>query len=109
MTIINLHIREDEKKKLQTFVESRKLKSMSELMRKLIKEKIKIDCKIDNHTIGFNAQYLIEIIDIIKTEKIKILMNTQISACIISPVYKKEEDKISEDVFLIMPLRIMEN
>jgi len=43
MTIINLHIKEEEKKKLQSFVELRNLKSMSELMRTLIKEKIKIE------------------------------------------------------------------
>jgi DNA polymerase III subunit beta len=73
------------------------------------KEKIYIDYDNDTHTIGFNAQYLMEIIDIIKTGKIKILMNTQISACIINPVYKSEEEKLSEDVFLIMPLRIMES
>lgn len=72
------------------------------------KEKIKIDCKVDTHSIGFNAQYLMEILDILKTEKIKIMMNTQISACLICPVYSKEEENISDDIFLIMPLRIME-
>jgi DNA polymerase III subunit beta len=72
------------------------------------KENIKIDYKGDTHTIGFNAYYLNEILDIVKTEKIKILMNTQISACIISPIYQKEEEKTSENLFLIMPLRIME-
>jgi hypothetical protein len=35
-------------------------------------------------------------------------MNTQISACLIFPYYEKEEDKKSDDTFLIMPLRIME-
>jgi DNA polymerase III subunit beta len=72
------------------------------------KEKIKIDYKGDTHTIGFNAQYFNEILDIIKTTKIKIMMNTQISACLIYPVYQKEDEKISDDTFLIMPLRIME-
>jgi DNA polymerase III subunit beta len=72
------------------------------------REKITIDYKADMHTIGFNAHYLNEILDILKTDKIKILMNTQISACILSSLYKKEEDKISDDIFLIMPLRIME-
>ena len=43
MTIFNLHLKEEEKKKLQTVVELRNLKSMSALMRKLIKEKIKIE------------------------------------------------------------------
>jgi len=43
MTVINLHIKEEEKKKLQTVVELRNLKSMIELMRNLIKEKIQIE------------------------------------------------------------------
>ena len=73
------------------------------------KERINVIYNSDNHTIGFNAHYLNEILDIIKTDKIKILMNTQISACIICPVYQKDDNKISEDVFLLMPLRIMEN
>jgi DNA polymerase III subunit beta len=72
------------------------------------KEKIPIAYKGDSHHIGFNAQYFSEILDIIKTSKIKIMMNTQISACLIYPVHSKEEEKISEDLFLIMPLRIME-
>lgn len=62
----------------------------------------------EQHTIGFNALYLIEIMNIIKQPKIRMEMNTQISACLIFPHYDKEEDKKSEDTFLIMPLRIME-
>ena len=72
------------------------------------KEKIAIEYRGDSHQIGFNAQYFNEIIDIIKTPKIKLQMNTQISACLIYPVYEKEEEKISDDLFLLMPLRIME-
>jgi DNA polymerase-3 subunit beta len=73
------------------------------------KEKISIEYKGDVHTIGFNGQYFTEILEIIKTENVKISMNTQISACLLFPVHKKEEDKISKDLFLIMPLRIMES
>ena len=73
------------------------------------KEKITIEYKGDVHTIGFNGQYFTEILEIIKTEKVKISMNTQISACLLFPVHKKEEEKISSDLFLIMPLRIMES
>jgi DNA polymerase III subunit beta len=72
------------------------------------KEKVSIEYKGDVHTIGFNGQYFTEILDIIKTEKVKISMNTQISACLLYPVHKKEEEKTSSDLFLIMPLRIME-
>lgn len=62
----------------------------------------------ETHTIGFNALYLIEIMNIIKQPKIRMEMNTQISACLIFPHYEKEEDKKTEDTFLIMPLRILE-
>lgn len=72
------------------------------------REIIDIDYEGDNHVIGFNGQYLLEILDIIKEPKIKLEMNTQISACLVFPVYEKEEEKISEDLFLIMPLRIIE-
>ena len=72
------------------------------------REIIDIDYDGDNHVIGFNGQYLLEIIDIIKESKIRLEMNTQISACLIFPVYEKEEEKTSEDLFLIMPLRIIE-
>lgn len=72
------------------------------------REIISIDYDNDSHNIGFNGQYLSEILDIIKTPKVMIEMNTQISACLIFPVYENETDKKSEDLFLIMPLRIME-
>jgi DNA polymerase III subunit beta len=62
----------------------------------------------DQHTIGFNAQYLMEILSIIKQPKIRLEMNTQISACLVYSHYEKDEDKKSDDTFLIMPLRIME-
>lgn len=62
----------------------------------------------EQHIIGFNALYLVEILNIIKQPKIRMEMNTQISACLIFPHYEKEEDKKSDDTFLIMPLRIME-
>jgi DNA polymerase-3 subunit beta len=73
------------------------------------KEKVTIEYKGDVHTIGFNGQYFTEILEIIKTEKVKISMNTQISACLLYPVYKKDEENVSSDLFLIMPLRIMES
>ena len=62
----------------------------------------------EEHVVGFNAAYFLEILNIIKTPSIKLEMNTQISACLIFPAYEKEEDKKSEDLFLIMPLRILE-
>jgi len=62
----------------------------------------------EEHIVGFNGQYFSEIIDIVKTEKVRLEMNTQISACVIYPEYKDEKEKTSDDLFLIMPLRIMD-
>jgi DNA polymerase-3 subunit beta len=62
----------------------------------------------DEHVIGFNAAYLIEILSIIKTESVRLEMNTQISPCLLFPFYEKEEDKKCDDLFLIMPLRILD-
>ena len=72
------------------------------------REMINIDYSGDNHSIGFNGVYFTEILEIIRTPKILMKMNTQISACLLFPKYEKEEDKTGEDLFLIMPLRIME-
>lgn len=72
------------------------------------KEKIAVDFKGDSLTIGFNGQYFNEILEMVKTSKILIKMNTQISACLIFPKYEREDENISDDLFLIMPLRIME-
>jgi len=72
------------------------------------REKINIEYDGPEHIVGFNAQYLMEIINIISSPKIKIEMNTHISACLIFPYFEKETEIKSEDTFLIMPLRIMD-
>ncbi len=43
MTILNVHIKEDDKARLQELVEIDKIKSMSEIIRKLVTEKLKIE------------------------------------------------------------------
>jgi DNA polymerase III subunit beta len=72
------------------------------------REIISIEYDGPEHIVGFNAQYLMEIIGIIAVPKIRMEMNTHISACLVFPNIEKETDKKSEDLFLIMPLRIME-
>lgn len=59
----------------------------------------------DEHLIGFNSAYLLEILSIIDTPTVEIKMNTQVSAVLVLPV---AEEQKSDDVFLIMPLRIFE-
>jgi DNA polymerase-3 subunit beta len=73
------------------------------------RQKVPVEYNGDQQNIGFNASYLSEIISMIATENVRIEMNTQISACIILPVYEKDTDKKSDNLFLIMPLRIMED
>jgi DNA polymerase-3 subunit beta len=60
----------------------------------------------DDHLIGFNGIYLSEILSIIDSEKVRIEMNSQVSATVIFPAIEDGEEKISDDLFLIMPLRI---
>jgi DNA polymerase-3 subunit beta len=62
----------------------------------------------EDHMIGFNGTYILEILSIIKTEKIRIEMNSQVSATVLFPVFEDDNDNIENDIFLIMPLRIFE-
>lgn len=73
------------------------------------REKITIDYEGPEHAVGFNAHYLMEIIGIISVPKISLEMNTHISACLVFPYVEKETEKKSEDLFLIMPLRVLED
>jgi DNA polymerase-3 subunit beta len=72
------------------------------------RELIAIEYDGPEHAVGFNAQYLMEILSIISIPKIRIEMNTHISACLLFPNHEKDAQPKSEDLFLIMPLRILE-
>lgn len=43
MTLLNIHMKEDEKKKLQEFIEQRSEKSLSDFVRNVVSEKIQIE------------------------------------------------------------------
>lgn len=60
------------------------------------------------HSIGFNAQYLSEILGIAGGQKVKLEMNTQISACLVLPLDEKSGAVVPDELFLIMPLRLMD-
>jgi len=72
------------------------------------RESISVEYEGDEHVVGFNGKFFTEILDILKTGRVRLEMNTQISACVIYPVYADEKEKVSEDLFLIMPLRILD-
>lgn len=69
---------------------------------------IPVDYEGEEHIIGLNSIFFTEIINIIKTDSIRLEMNTTISPCLIFSVYKNEDEKESDDTFLIMPLKILE-
>lgn len=72
------------------------------------RETMPIPYEGEDHTIGFNAIYLSEILSIVDTPKVRLEMNTQISACLIKPWDDEAERVVEGDLFLIMPLRLLE-
>lgn len=72
------------------------------------RDNLRIEYEGESHVIGFNGQYFSELVSITDSPKVRLEMNSQISACLVYPVIEKKDDAKSEDVFLIMPLRIMD-
>lgn len=67
------------------------------------KEHFQCDYKGEEITTSYNAKYLSETINHINTKKIKIYLNTALSAAIITPETQKEKENLTT---LLMPLRI---
>lgn len=72
------------------------------------REVVAVEYDGEEHTIGFNAQYLSEILQIAQTDKVRLEMNTQISACLILPWNEDTTAPVDTELFLIMPLRLMD-
>ncbi len=70
-------------------------------------EVLQVEYDGPEHVIGFNGQYFSEILSIIGTDRIRMEMNTEISACLLFPEEGSESAQ-SDDLFLIMPLRVLE-
>ena len=73
MTILNVYMDENEKKKLQSIVKSTKIKSMSELVKNLIRDKVKIE-DLEKNKIDPD----IEIPDFIPKDKYVVFSNNSI-------------------------------
>ncbi len=69
---------------------------------------IPVDYSGENFTIGFDASYFSEILSIVNTPNVELEMNTQISACLIHPMYDEKASAGLDDLYLIMPLRIID-
>jgi DNA polymerase-3 subunit beta len=72
------------------------------------REIVPIEYTGPEHIIGFNSKYLLEILNLISSNKIRFEMNTQLSPCLIFPEFEKDKEKTFDDLFLLMPLRIIE-
>ena len=70
-------------------------------------ESIPVSYDGEGQSIGFNAVYLSEILGIAATERVRIDISTQISACLILPC-SEDGDVFPDELFLIMPLRLMD-
>ena len=66
-------------------------------------ESLNVEYKGDELTIGYNAEYLKDVVSHIPTENIIINFNTSISAALFSPSSKEEK---SETLMLLMPIRL---
>ncbi|MGM0442767.1 MAG: DNA polymerase III subunit beta [Fibrobacterota bacterium] len=64
----------------------------------------------ETFNIGFNSRYLQEILSVIEADEVKFNMNDEVMAVVITPEYGEEESRLleSDDLFLIMPLKIFE-
>ncbi len=68
-------------------------------------ENIEVSYKGQELEVGFNATYFLEILRLCETEKSTITLGTSLSACTILPDTALKDE---ENIFLIMPLRIVE-
>ncbi|RLB05727.1 MAG: hypothetical protein DRG50_06780 [Deltaproteobacteria bacterium] len=66
-----------------------------------VQEEIVIDYEGDPLDISFNARYLLDVLNIINTEKIKLELKEELSAGVLRPVDGKEEF-----LYVIMPMRL---
>ena len=65
-----------------------------------VKEEILTEKEGEDLVIGFNAQYVLDILKAIDDEEIKLFFNTGITPCLIEPI---EGDKFE---YLVLPVRI---
>lgn len=65
-----------------------------------VKEEIAVVKEGDDLTIGFNAQYVIDVLKAVSDDEIRLLLNTPITPCLIQPLEGQEYE------YLVLPVRI---
>ena len=64
-----------------------------------VQEEIKIDYQGDSLDVSFNGRYLLDVLNIIDTEKVKMELKEELSSGVIRPM--EQEDYL----YVIMPMR----
>jgi len=82
-----------------------KISTLDQETRSSADEEIELEYNDEEMVIGYNAEYLKEILRNIETEKVIMKLNSPISACIILPEVQKENEVLT---MLLMPIRLNE-
>lgn len=64
------------------------------------KEELPIDYIGDELVIGFNVGYLIEVLNVLETEKVRLMLSDSNSSCLV------EAEENSDSRYVIMPMRL---
>lgn len=64
------------------------------------KEELEIEYQGEELIIGFNVGYLIEVLNVLETDRVKLLLNDSNSSCLV------EEESSSNNQYVIMPMRL---
>lgn len=83
--------------------ERRKISAENRETMSSAEEKIDVEYTGENIEIGFNADYLRELLRNIETEKVLIKMKTNVTACLVLPESQEENEELT---MILMPIRL---
>jgi len=83
--------------------ENSKISTINQETRSSADEEIAVEYDGDPMVIGYNAEYLREILKNVETEKVIVKLNSPVSACVLLPEEQVEEEVLT---MLLMPIRL---
>jgi DNA polymerase-3 subunit beta len=100
---VSLLASEDTFKVVLSFSKTQLKISSEDVERGSADEVLNIDCNIEKFQIGFNYKYLLEILNLIDSEKVLIKFENSLDPTLF---YNTEYPENEENLFLLMPLRL---